>query len=116
MNFSPQKAIFLQIAEKIENQILSGEYPEGGKVLSVRELGVSLGVNPATVLRAYDELSVLGILEQRRGVGYFVCTDATENIYSRKRNEFFKIKLPALLQEADALGITFEDIKDYILK
>ena len=54
MNFNENKAIYLQIAEWVFEQILNGKWKEGDRILSVRELGMLLEVNPNTNLRSYD--------------------------------------------------------------
>ena len=79
MEFDQHKPIYLQIAdaicERIDaicERILTGTWPEGERIPSVRECGISLEVNPNTVARSYDELSTEGIIHNKRGIGYFV--------------------------------------------
>ena len=72
MEFDQHKPIYLQIADAICERILTGQWPEGDRIPSVRECGVSLEVNPNTVARSYDELSSEGIIHNKRGIGYFV--------------------------------------------
>ena len=72
MKFIDNKAIYIQIAEWVFEQILNGKWKEGDRILSVRELGTSLEVNPNTVLRSYDYLQNMEVIVNRRGVGYFV--------------------------------------------
>lgn len=110
MEFSDQRAIYLQIAKLVEDKILSGEWAEGERVPSVREFGVQYGVNPATVLRGYDELADTGVLQQRRGIGYYVLEGARGVIRVARQQEFFSATLPQLFEEIDALGITFEQL------
>ena len=64
--------IYLQIAEAIRGGVAAGTYRPGEALPSLRELAVTLRVNPNTVQRAYDELSREGIVESRRGLGLFV--------------------------------------------
>jgi len=68
--------IYLQIAEAIRGAVAAGTYRPGEALPSLRELAVTLGVNPNTVQRAYDELSREGIVEPRRGLGLFVADQA----------------------------------------
>ena len=72
MEFDQHKPIYLQIADAICERILTGLWPEGNRIPSVRECGISLEVNPNTVARSYDELSSDGIIHNKRGIGYFV--------------------------------------------
>ena len=72
MEFNQNKPIYLQIADGISEKILSGELKEGDRILSVRELGGELGVNPNTAMRSYEKLTMDGIIYNQRGIGYFV--------------------------------------------
>ena len=80
MNFKDNKAIYLQIADRIGDQILAGILTPDGKVPSVRELAAEIEVNANTVARTYDHLQHSGIIYTKRGLGYFVSPDAQEKI------------------------------------
>ena len=79
MELNQNKPIYLQIADGISEKILSGELKEGDRILSVRELGSELGVNPNTAMRSYEKLTMDGILYNQRGIGYFVADGAKKN-------------------------------------
>lgn len=110
MKFNEQKAIYLQIAELVEDNIISGAWAEGERMLSVREFGVQLAVNPATVLRAYDELSAKEEIEQRRGIGYFVHVGAAAVIKEHRKETFLSDTLPKVWRQMQSLGITVEQV------
>ncbi len=74
--FDNSKPIYMQIIEKINQQIIRGEIMPGNKLPSVREMAVQMGVNPNTIQRTYSELERMEIVETKRGQGTFV----TENI------------------------------------
>lgn len=74
--FQASKPIYMQIAEKINGQIVRGDLLPGNKLPSVREMAIQTGVNPNTIQRTYTELERMEIVETRRGQGTFV----TENI------------------------------------
>src|SRR5690606_39542667 len=76
MNFSGNKAIYLQIAEHAFEQILLGRWSADEKIPSVRELAVQLEVNPNTVMRTYDFLQQMEVIYNKRGIGFFVADDA----------------------------------------
>ena len=116
MEFDNNKSIFLQIADSISEKVANGTYPPGEKVPSVRELASDLGVNPNTVMRTYNELQTANILDNRRGIGYFVNGDAPRLILARKRSDFFQKVLPGFLHQATLLGITSADLKKYLDK
>ena len=80
MEFSQPKGIYQQIADQMRDRILAGEWHEGERIPSVRELAVGVGVNPNTVTKSYQALLDREIIENQRGLGYFVATDAKKRI------------------------------------
>ena len=84
-DFRQDKAIYLQMAERICDDIISGKYAPGERIPSVRELAVYLGVNANTAVRAYENLSAQGIIQTRRGLGFFVTEDAKDRIMQARR-------------------------------
>ena len=70
--FNASKPIYLQLADRINRQIVSKELKAGEKLQSVRDMAISYNVNPNTIQRTYSELEREGILETRRGQGTFV--------------------------------------------
>lgn len=84
------RPIYLQIADKISDDILSGRLAAEERVPSVRELAAESQVNVNTVVRTYELLERDGIIFNRRGLGYFVCADAGERIAEIRRRLFFE--------------------------
>ena len=105
MDFNQNKPIYLQIADSICEKILSGEYLPDERILSVRELGVSLGVNPNTIARVYEHLQGMEIIYNKRGIGYFVSPSAPERILERQREEFLRNELPLVARKMKLLGV-----------
>ncbi|WP_409276201.1 GntR family transcriptional regulator [Neobacillus sp. SCS-31] len=70
--FNGSKPIYLQLADRIHRQIISGELKAGEKLPSIRDMGIKYSMNPNTILRSYSELEREGILETKRGQGTFV--------------------------------------------
>lgn len=114
MEFQNGKSIFLQIADSITDKVVSGEFPAGEKIPSVRELASQMGVNPNTIMRTYSELQAMSIIENQRGIGYFVNPDAQKIILEGKKEEFFNQVLPEFLRQAALLGITSSELKKHI--
>ena len=112
MEFKKQKPIYLQIAESLNERIMTGEWKEGERMASVRDIAAELGVNPNTVLRSFDHLQGAGIIHMRRGLGYYVADDATGCIFDMKRREFLMEDLPVMLAKIEMYGITEEEIND----
>ena len=110
MNFKEQNPIYMQIAERICDEILEGRYPEGERLPSVREYAIQVEVNVNTLVRSYDWLSQNDIIFNRRGLGYFVSVGAPEHIREVRRRDFFQHRLPEMLQTMQALGITMQEV------
>jgi len=114
MEFKNGKSIFLQIADSISEKVVRGDFPAGEKIPSVRELASEMGVNPNTIMRTYSELQSMSIIENKRGIGYFVNPDASKIILNSKKTEFFNRLLPDFLRHAEVLGITYNEIKKHL--
>ena len=106
MNFKDNKAIYLQIADNIGDQILAGKLTPDGKVPSVRELAAEIEVNANTVARTYDHLQQNGIIYTKRGLGYFVSPDAKDKIVSLRRDQLMQGEMDYFLGQLKAVGIT----------
>ena len=111
MEFNQSQAIYMQIGDYISEQILFERWKEGDRILSVRELGVSLQVNPNTVMRTYDFLQSVDIIFNKRGVGYFVADRAKNKIIDYRRKQFLEQELPVIFKNMDILGMTFDELK-----
>ena len=113
MEFKNTKGIFLQIADSISEKVMEGKYPPGEKIPSVRDLATEMGVNPNTVMRTYSELQTRGIIDNKRGVGFYVRADEVDIIRKWKRKEFFETELPQVVKQTRILDITLEELKPY---
>lgn len=111
MEFRKQKPIYLQIAERLMEQVLAGQLVADDRMPSVRDVAASMGVNPNTVMRTFDYLQGEEIIFNRRGVGYFVAGDAREKILSLQRREFLDEELPLIRQKMQLLGISIDELK-----
>lgn len=105
MKFSKGASIYEQIVEHILEQVVSGSWSPEERISSVREMAVKLGVNPNTVQRAYAMLQEMEILENRRGVGYFIHTGAETAARTRLREEFTRDALPWISSRLRLLNI-----------
>ena len=120
MNFKDNKAIYLQIADRIGDQIIAGSLTPDGKVPSVRELAAEIEVNANTVARTYDHLQQNGIIYTRRGLGYFVSPDAKEKIVNLRRQQLMQGEMDYFMGQLKAVGITPDELRqlycDYLNK
>ena len=111
-DFRQDKAIYLQMAERICDEIISGKYSPGERIPSVRELAVYLGVNANTAVRAYENLSAQGIIQTRRGLGFFVTEDAKDRIMQARRLRFMDDTLPEVFRQMQMLDIPVETLEE----
>jgi DNA-binding transcriptional regulator YhcF (GntR family) len=114
IDFKSTKGIFLQIAENICHQILSGKLLPGERVPSVRDLAADFEVNRNTVLRTYALLDESGVFENKRGIGFFVSEQAAEIIRSTEKKDFFQNDLPEFIQKVKLLKLTENDLSELI--
>ena len=89
MTFNENKPIFMQIAERICDEITQGIYKENERIPSVREYAMIVEVNANTVMRAYDWLQAQNYIFNKRGIGYFVSDNAVNDI-RKSRNDLFR--------------------------
>ena len=80
MIFNNEKAIYVQIADRLREEILAGKYKPDERVPSVREYAVLLEVNTNTAVKSYELLANEGIIYNKRGMGYFVSPGAKERV------------------------------------
>jgi GntR family transcriptional regulator len=111
MEFKNSKSISVQIADNISEKILSGIFSVGDKIPSVRELASDMGVNPNTIMRSYSELQAKNIIENKRGIGYFVTKHAVKIINDWKKKDFFDIELPEFKKKMELLNISFIELQ-----
>ncbi len=105
-----EKPIFLQIAEGIEDGILTDIFPEGGQIPSITDFSVNYKINPATALKGINLLVDEEILFKKRGVGMFVSEGAVRKLKIKRQDQFYNNYIGKLIEEAKRLGFTSEDI------
>ena len=111
MNFKDSKAIYLQIAERIADEIVQKTYIEDSRIPSVREYAMLVEVNANTVMRSFDYLQTQEIIYNKRGLGYFVAQDARTRIITLRQTLFLNEKLPHFFSELQSLDISMQEIK-----
>ena len=110
MTFSNDKPIYIQMADRLCDEILAGKYQDDDRIPSVREYSVLLEVNTNTAVKAYDELARANIIYNKRGLGYFVTKGAKKQILKERKKEFLKERLPELFRQMALLDITIDDV------
>lgn len=113
MNFKDNKAIYLQIADRIGDDVLSGKLAADAKIPSVREMAAQIEVNANTVARTYEYLQQSGIIYTKRGLGYYVAPDARDTIVRMRREQLMQGEMDYFLGQLKAVGITPAELAQF---
>lgn len=100
---------YRQIIEQLKFAIARGDMQPGDRLPTVRQLAVDLSINPNTVIRAYRELEIEGILDTQQGSGTFI-GDRRPDIDPMEKQRMLDQILTDLLARASAYGYTLEDV------
>ena len=111
MIFNDNKAIYLQIADTIADDIARGALRPDERVPSVRELAAQVEVNVNTVARTFEHLQAQGLIYTKRGLGYFVAADARHKILAHRRDTLLGHELDHLFEQLHAIGVTPDELR-----
>lgn len=114
--FDQDKPIYIQIREKIEDQIINKQLKEGEQAPSTNQLVNFYKINHVTVAKGISQLVDEGILYKKRGIGMFVAEGAREKLLQKRKESFIEDYIIKLVQEADKLEITESEIIGFIKK
>ncbi|MBP3319349.1 MAG: GntR family transcriptional regulator [Ruminiclostridium sp.] len=114
MPFQGETPIFLQLAEQLEEAILSGAYPEGSQVPSITEYAATYKINPATANKGINLLVSAGLLYKKRGIGMFVAEGAQAALRKKRSEAFYQDYIIKLVREAKHLGLTADQLTELI--
>lgn len=114
LDFNSEKTIFQQIADWLEDSILSGAFPEESQIPSTTEFSVLYKINPATALKGINLLVDEGVVYKKRGVGMFVATGAVEKLRAKRKDSFYDHFIASMVAEAVRLGIDREELSSLI--
>ena len=107
MEYNSSLPIYLQAANSIKQDIVTGKLSPGARLPSVRDLAVAYTINPNTVSRVYKELEMEDVCFTRRGMGTFVTQDS-EKVKNMKR-EMAGTLIYEFLEGMKQLGFTQEE-------
>lgn len=111
MNFKESRAIYLQIADRICDDILLGQYEEEWRIPSVREYASIVEVNANTVMRSYEYLQSQEVIYNKRGIGFFVASGAKTLIHSLRKEQFLKEEVDGFFRQLYTLGISIKEVE-----
>ena len=111
MTFNSDKAIYIQMADRLCDEIVAGTYKAHDRIPSVREYAVMLEVNTNTAVKTYELLARQNIIYNKRGLGYYVSEGARQQIITERRRDFLQQTLPELFRQMRLLGLTIEEVE-----
>jgi DNA-binding transcriptional regulator YhcF (GntR family) len=103
--------VYRQIVDQVRGGIASGSLTEGDQLPTVRQLAVDLSINPNTVMRAYRELELGGLLETHQGTGTFISEKKLERKSAERERQLVQMA-NEFAARAGAAGFTLEDLID----
>lgn len=109
VEFDPTRPIYLQIMERIKQGAVRGDHTAGEQLPSVRDMAGTMGVNPNTMARAYQELEREGFVETRRGEGSFVTPQPSR--IEAVRQQLAAAAQQRFMHEVRELGLTQAQVR-----
>ncbi|PSL46966.1 GntR family transcriptional regulator [Salsuginibacillus halophilus] len=113
-SFDDQKPIFIQIKEKIEDQIVNGYLQEDEKIPSTTQMVDFYKVNHLTISKGMNLLADEGVIYKKRGVGMFVAEGAQRKVKQQRKASFADDYVRPMMQEAEKLGLSEDEVNHLI--
>ncbi len=108
--FNPQVVIYAQIEQRIKEKILSGAYPAGTQIPSVRQLAAELETNANTIFRAYENLQNEGLIYTKKGLGLYVSETAEMLLRDEAYRVLTEEELPELFAQLKVLNMDILEV------
>lgn len=108
------RPIFMQIAERIEDDIIEARMLEESQVPSTNQFASFYQINPATAAKGVNLLVDQGILYKKRGIGMFVAEGARTKLMEKRKELFYEQYVVTMVREAEKLGITVEQLTEMV--
>jgi GntR family transcriptional regulator len=103
--------VYRQIMDQVRGGVASGALSAGDQLPTVRQLAVDLAINPNTVVRAYRELELGGLLETHQGTGTFISTQKMKHSDAHRERQLEQIVADSVAR-AGAAGFTLDELID----
>lgn len=104
------KPIYVQLAEWLETEILSGSIKDDEKIYSQYQLAEMFTINPATAAKGLNILADENILYKKRGLGMFVSPNAKQSILEKRKGQIMKSLISELVLESERLGVSENEL------
>jgi GntR family transcriptional regulator len=105
--------VYRQIIDQVRGGVASGSLAVGDQLPTVRQLAVDLSINPNTVVRAYRELELGGLLETHQGTGTFISAQKFRNGEQERARQLNQIVADCIAR-AGAAGFTVDEVIDQL--
>ncbi|MGD7046084.1 GntR family transcriptional regulator [Jeotgalibacillus proteolyticus] len=109
-SFNDSKPIFLQIKDRIEDQIVNNQLKENEQIPSTTQLVTFYKINHLTVAKGINLLVEAGVIYKKRGVGMFVAEGAKELLIEERKKGFVDQFMLPMMEEAQKLGISENEL------
>ncbi|KIL47149.1 GntR family transcriptional regulator [Jeotgalibacillus campisalis] len=113
-SFNDSKPIFLQIKDRIEDQIVNDQLKVNDQIPSTTQLVTFYKINHLTVAKGINLLVDAGVIYKKRGVGMFVAEGAKELLIEQRKKSFVDQFMLPMIQEAQKLGISESELTNLI--
>jgi GntR family transcriptional regulator len=110
INLSDGVPIYRQIINQVKYLVASGLLQPGEELPPIRTLALQLKVTPNTIVKAYGDLEIAGVIHKRRGSGTFVSESRPQQVALRERRRVIEQRIVALLAEAHQLNFSREEV------
>jgi GntR family transcriptional regulator len=100
---------YRQIIDQILGGIASGALAPGQQLPTVRQLAVDLAINPNTVVRAYRELEIRGVLSTQQGIGTYITRESVKPDEAERQRQLSQL-VAELMSRAGAAGFTADEV------
>jgi GntR family transcriptional regulator len=105
--------VYRQIIDQVQAGVATGALGPGNQLPTVRQVAVDLAINPNTVLRAYRELEIRGVLETQQGTGTFISQRQVRPDDSERERQLEQL-VSEFVARAGAGGFTLEDVAEVL--
>ncbi|HSY73000.1 MAG TPA: GntR family transcriptional regulator [Alloacidobacterium sp.] len=103
--------VFRQIIDQVQAGIATGTLRYGDQLPTVRQVAVDLEINPNTVLRAYREMEIRGIVDTQQGMGTFIASRKIEQSKAERERALSQL-VSEFVSRAGAGGFTLQELMD----
>lgn len=105
--------VYRQIIDQVMGGIAAGTLSGGDQLPTVRQVAVDLSINPNTVVRAYREMEIRGVLETQQGTGTFISQKKVKRDEVERRRQINQL-VGEFVSRAGAAGFTIDDLMEQL--